>query len=185
MAPAPIVLILGAGPNIGKATARRFQSLGYDVAVVTRSGPASPARTPEGYLAIGADLSDTTVYPKIFGAVRETFAGQVPDVVIFNAAAATFPSDPTNLFSVPAAGLQRDIDLTVRGAFAAAGAAYGAWQGEGSGAKKARGQFFFTGNLLARWVPDNPNWVTLGLTKSATSFWVGLADNLYKEKGYR
>ncbi|RYP00079.1 hypothetical protein DL763_001008 [Monosporascus cannonballus] len=91
MAPAPIILILGSGANIGAAIARRFDKLGYQVALVSR-------------------------------------------------------------------------------------------QGSDGGAKR---QFIMTGNLLARAILPSPDFATLGIAKSASAFWIGLADKLYREKGFR
>ncbi|RYP05200.1 hypothetical protein DL764_003980 [Monosporascus ibericus] len=187
MASAPIVLILGSGANIGAAVASRFDKLGYQVALVSRQGSDgdAPTRTPEGYLKIRADLADAEAYAGIYSSVREALGG-VPSVVVFNAASLTPAAEPGNMFSVPLDGFQRDFDLSVKGAFVAAREAYRLWSSESEandgGVKK---QFIMTGNKLARSILPNPNFTTLGLAKSASAYWIGLADKLYREKGFR
>ena len=180
---APIVLILGYGANIGAAVARRFRGLGYDVAVVSR-GVDAPSKTPEGYLALKADLADVSAYEGIYGAVSKTFSGGAPDVVVFNAASVTPAAEPGNLFSVPLEGFQADLDLNVKGAFVAAREAFRLW-GKGvdnSGGKK---QFIYTGNKLTKAILPAPDFVTLGSVKNASAYWLGAADKLYKDKGIR
>ncbi|RYO93571.1 hypothetical protein DL766_003943 [Monosporascus sp. MC13-8B] len=189
MAPAPIILILGSGANIGAAIARRFDKLGYQVALVSRQGSdgGAPTRTPEGYLKIRADLADAEAYAGIYSSVREALGG-VPSVVVFNAASVTPAAEPGNMFSAPLDGFQRDLDLSVKGAFVAAREAYRLWSSESEsdandgGAKR---QFIMTGNLLARAILPSPDFATLGIAKSASAFWIGLADKLYREKGFR
>ncbi|RYP73305.1 hypothetical protein DL771_003734 [Monosporascus sp. 5C6A] len=189
MAPAPIILILGSGANIGAAVASRFDKLGYQVALVSRQGSDgdAPTRTPEGYLKIRADLSDAEAYAGIYSSVREALGG-VPSVVLFNAASAAPPTEPGNMFSVPLDKFQKDFDLSVKGAFVAAREAYRLWSNEGEAGNDVtatKRQFIMTGNKLARAILPSPNLATLGLAKSASAFWIGLADKLYREKGFR
>lgn len=97
----PIALILGSGPRIGGAVAARYKQLGYEVAVVSRRGPATPTKSAEaegGYLQIGADLADTSAYAGIYGALKTAFpdGNGVPDVVFFNAASLTPPAEEGN-----------------------------------------------------------------------------------------
>ncbi|RYP60692.1 hypothetical protein DL769_007996 [Monosporascus sp. CRB-8-3] len=187
MAPAPIILILGSGANIGAAVANRFDKLGYQVALVSRQGGDAPARTPEGYLKIRADLADADAYAGIYSSVREILGG-MPSVVVFNAASVTPAAEPGNMFSVPLDGFQRDFDVSVKGAYVAAREAYRLWSSESeSGANDGgtKRQFIFTGNMLARAILPVPDFATLGIAKSASAFWLGLADKLYKEKGFR
>jgi NAD(P)-dependent dehydrogenase (short-subunit alcohol dehydrogenase family) len=60
----PTYLILGAGPGLGFAVARRFAAGGYDVALATRSAdeaePLAAALRKDGYAAegVGVDMSD-------------------------------------------------------------------------------------------------------------------------------
>lgn len=77
---APVALILGAGPNIGAATAKHFTSHGFRVALVARS--LLDGIRPNGTLNISADLSLPKIIPEIFEKVK-TILG-VPSVVIYN-----------------------------------------------------------------------------------------------------
>jgi len=51
----PVILILGAGPNIGQAVARTFASKGYKVALASRS--LKEADSTDNQLNITADFS--------------------------------------------------------------------------------------------------------------------------------
>jgi NAD(P)-dependent dehydrogenase (short-subunit alcohol dehydrogenase family) len=74
-----IVLILGAGGNIGSHVAKKFASEGYKVAVANRRGTsADPA-----YLPIKANLSSPGTVKDIFEEVMKGF-GAVPNVVVYN-----------------------------------------------------------------------------------------------------
>jgi NAD(P)-dependent dehydrogenase (short-subunit alcohol dehydrogenase family) len=180
MAPAPLVLILGSGKNIGAGLATRFASAGYSVAVVSRSGPASPAIDTNGYLQVRADLNNTTEVRSVFATVKAHFK-TVPRVVIYNAATITLQSDPSNFFSIPAENLNADLGLMVTSPFVAAAEAVSAWTEAGI----KDGRFIYTGNQQARNVLNIPALVTLGVAKSAGYHWVLLADMFYKRSGWR
>jgi NAD(P)-dependent dehydrogenase (short-subunit alcohol dehydrogenase family) len=176
-----ICLILGSGQNIGAAIARRFSDKGYKVATVSRSVAESQSNSTEGYLQIKANLSDPSAYPGIFSAVKKAFGG-IPSTVVFNAAALSFPEDPANIFSLPLESLQKDFDLQVKGAFAAARETYTLWTEQNDGEKKT---FILTGNPLTTNIAPVANLVSLGVTKNAAVYWVGLADKLYQKNGFR
>jgi NAD(P)-dependent dehydrogenase (short-subunit alcohol dehydrogenase family) len=76
----PLVLILGAGANIGAAVAHRFSQDGYQVAISARH--IANGVSPEGYITIQADLSEKTAVPRIFAKVKS--AAGIPSVVIYN-----------------------------------------------------------------------------------------------------
>ena len=84
----PAALILGAGSNIGASTARKFASLGYNVAIVSRSGTG--AKTAQGFLSLKADFTNPGSIPAVFDAVQSEFKAP-PCVVVYNAAAFTSP----------------------------------------------------------------------------------------------
>lgn len=75
-----VVLIIGAGPRVGRSVAFKFASSGYKVALVARN--LSKGFSAEGYLNIQADLSDPNTVPSIFQTVEKTFS--VPNIVVFN-----------------------------------------------------------------------------------------------------
>ncbi|EAU36117.1 predicted protein [Aspergillus terreus NIH2624] len=76
----PLVLILGAGANVGAAVAHRFSQDGYQVAISARR--IANGISPEGYITIQADLSEKTAVPLIFEKVKS--AAGIPSVVIYN-----------------------------------------------------------------------------------------------------
>ena len=78
-AKSPVVLILGAGPNIGQAVARAFASKGYKVALAARSLKAD---STENQLNIPSDFSKTDDVVNAFTEVKEVFG--IPSVVIYN-----------------------------------------------------------------------------------------------------
>ena len=82
MTKAPVLLILGAGPNIGASLAAKFASYGYKIALVSRS--LKPGTSAKGYLNIVGDLSNPDVQhvPSIFKEVEEKLG--TPSVVVYN-----------------------------------------------------------------------------------------------------
>jgi NADP-dependent 3-hydroxy acid dehydrogenase YdfG len=91
----PVAAVLGVGPGLGAALARRFAK-GYAVAVSARSADylkslgdeikASGGRS----LEVPADVSDRTQIATAFKSIREQLGS--PDVLIYNAGAGPFGS---------------------------------------------------------------------------------------------
>ena len=77
-----VVLIVGAGPRVGSAIARKFASQGCKVAVASRS-VTDGALSPEGYLQVQVDLSQPSLVPRVFEVVTNQL-GAPPSVVIYN-----------------------------------------------------------------------------------------------------
>lgn len=76
----PVVLILGAGSNIGQAIARTFSSKGYKVALAARS--LKEADSTDRQLNIPSDFSKTDDVVNAFTKVKKVFG--IPSVVIYN-----------------------------------------------------------------------------------------------------
>jgi NAD(P)-dependent dehydrogenase (short-subunit alcohol dehydrogenase family) len=76
----PIALILGAGKNIGAATAQTFRSNGYRVAEAARSVQAGSSG--DDSLLLKVDLSKPESVGPAFKQVRETWGE--PSVVVYN-----------------------------------------------------------------------------------------------------
>ena len=72
-----IILIIGAGENIGLSTAKRFASAGYKVALASRTKPASTAHKHFVF-----DASKPTSVPSLFKDVT-TSVGP-PSVIVYN-----------------------------------------------------------------------------------------------------
>jgi NAD(P)-dependent dehydrogenase (short-subunit alcohol dehydrogenase family) len=116
MSAKPVLLLLGAGSNIGKALASKFSAAGYSIALAARSIP--DGTTPEGHLGIKVDLSKPESVATVFEKVKSALG--TPNTVIYNAAALTPPPDAENIFSVPLEALQKDLNIASTTAFAAA-----------------------------------------------------------------
>lgn len=178
----PVILVLGAGRNIGTGVAARFGAAGYSVAVVSRSFPSPPSPDPQtGYFRIRADLSRPDDVKGAFAEVKKQF-GAPPRVVVYNAANVSPPPDPENLFSLPLEVVEADLGLMNSGAWVAAGEAVKEWGEAGD----SKGRFIYTGNALNAKVLPVPALVTLGIGKNAAWYWISLADQVYKGKnGWR
>ncbi|OHE99083.1 short-chain dehydrogenase/reductase SDR [Colletotrichum orchidophilum] len=183
----PVLLILGAGRNIAAGVASRFGAAGYAVALVSRSFPQGPA-TPDpetGHLRIRADLADPSQVTFAFTETRRHFGGTAPRVVVYNAASMSRPPDADNIFSLPLAQIERDVNIMSSSAWIAAGEAVRGWSEAGT-EEARKGRFIYTGNLLNQTVWPVPALVTSGIGKNAAWYWVNAADALYKEtKGWR
>jgi short-subunit dehydrogenase len=127
------VLLVGAGPGLGMAVARRFAVGGYRVTLVARS--AESLRDLAGALAdtgaqintIAADASD----PDGLGArMKELYAGNgAPGVIIYNAVMGS----PDRLLSSSVAHLQAAYSVDVISAIVAAQVAAPAMRAAGFG----------------------------------------------------
>lgn len=179
MAVNSVVLILGAGPRIGTHVAKKFASLGYKIAVVSRSGSGS--RTTEEFLSLKADFTQCETIPAIFEQVVKEFA-EPPSVVVYNAAVRTIPPASDDMFSIAATTLAHDLEVNTLSAFVAAQEAVSRWRALTSDTKKT---FIYTGNIMNSKALPLAATITLGIGKSASSFWISLADALHSAAGYR
>lgn len=175
MSSKPVALIIGSGPRIGAAVAKKFANTGYSVAIVSRK-----AETAEGYFAVKADVSNPWSIPAIFEAVKAEFKS-APSVIIYNAATLTPPAGD-DLFSISVESVDTDLNTNTVSVFAAAKEAVKGWQTLSGDAKKV---FIYTGNKLNTWVAPMLMTVTLGIGKSATGYLIGSADTRYSKDGYR
>lgn len=78
----PVLLIFGAGANIGQGVAKAFAAKGYSVATTSRS-EKTPAPADGIDLHIKSDLVDSSSVPGVFEQVRQVL-GQAPSVVVYN-----------------------------------------------------------------------------------------------------
>jgi len=77
----PIILILGAGSNVGSSVAKAFAAKGYAVALAARRLKASD-NTPDT-INITSDFSDPAAVTLAFETVKKEF-GSAPSVVVYN-----------------------------------------------------------------------------------------------------
>jgi NAD(P)-dependent dehydrogenase (short-subunit alcohol dehydrogenase family) len=181
MAANPVALILGAGPRIGFLVAKKLASQGYKVAVVSRSGSGADTTPTESFLSLRADFTKPESIPTLFDAVKAEFQAP-PSVVVYNAGARTVPPVEDNLFSNSAENLVSDFNVNVLSAYVTAQQAVRGWETLPSEVKKT---FIYTGNIMNTTIMPMAAAVNLGIGKSASSYWIGLADTLYQAKGLR
>jgi NAD(P)-dependent dehydrogenase (short-subunit alcohol dehydrogenase family) len=179
MAPNLVVLILGAGPRIGASVAERFARNGYKVAVASRSG--SGTKTVKGFLSLKADFTKPDSIPALFDAVKTEFHTS-PSVVIYNAAALTNPPDKDSIFSISAESVALDLNVNTISPYVAAQQAVSGWE---TLPKETKKTFIYTGNILNVSIASMPMMLDLGMGKSASASWIGLADTTFSARGFR
>lgn len=81
------ILILGAGANVGLATAKRFKTAGFAVAAVARNPLPELKETAD--LVLSADFNDPSCFAGIFETVAQRFGA--PNVVVYNGELYKFP----------------------------------------------------------------------------------------------
>ena len=91
----PVVLILGAGPNIGQSVARAFAAKGYRTALTSRK--ATEANNTANEIHIEADFTDPSSVVNAFSKVNSVL-GTPPSVVVYNGISFFFLQSP---FSTP------------------------------------------------------------------------------------
>jgi NAD(P)-dependent dehydrogenase (short-subunit alcohol dehydrogenase family) len=179
MASNSVVLILGAGPRVGASVTEKFASKGYKVALASRKGTDS--KTDQGYLSLKADFTKPDSIPALFDAVKAEF-GTSPNVVIYNAATLTPPPDANSVLSIASESVARDLNVNTISPYVAAQQAISGWETLPAETKKS---FIYTGNILNVAVLPVPLMLNLGIGKSASAYWIGVADATYAAKGYR
>lgn len=175
----PVALVLGAGPRVGASVAALFATKGYQVAIASRSGTGD--KTPEDYLSVKADFASPSSIPAVFSAVKAAFQA-APSVVVYNAASLTPPPDANSVLSIPIDSVTNDLNINTVTPYVAAQEAVKAWETLPAETKKS---FIYTGNLLNVQILPVPLFLNLGVGKSASAYWIGAADALYAERGYR
>jgi NAD(P)-dependent dehydrogenase (short-subunit alcohol dehydrogenase family) len=173
MSSAPIVLILGAGPNIGQHVARAFAAKGYRIALSSRS--SSDLTLQPDDLHIPADLSQPSSVPVIFSSVKAKF-GASPSVVIYNAAYRAIESSSDVLSSFDVSAFEKAIAINTTSVLVALQAAVRGFRELEQDASKT---FIFTGNSLVQ--KTLPGFLNFGVAKSATAY---ALRNLVEVGGY-
>ncbi|KAK3678222.1 hypothetical protein LTR78_002318 [Recurvomyces mirabilis] len=174
MSAKPIAFIIGAGKNIGAATASHFSQKGYRVAQAARSVNTEDSK--DDSLLLKIDLSKPDTVRTAFENIRKTWGE--PSVVIYNAASAIFV-DATNPFTVPVEDFERENTINVTSVYVAVQEAVASFDELPASTKKA---FLYTGNALNTicW----PKMWSAGLGKAATAHLMETGSLSYKEKGY-
>ncbi|RMZ77280.1 hypothetical protein DV737_g4466, partial [Chaetothyriales sp. CBS 132003] len=171
----PVVLILGAGPNIGQAVTRTFASRGYKVGLAARS--LKEADSTENQLNIPSDFSKTDDVVDAFTKVKKAFG--IPSVVIYNVSAVHFtPADEPLALSF--ADFSHDTTINIHSAFVAAQQAVSGFAQLPASAART---FIYTGNVLN--VAILPRFLSQGVGKSGAAHMIWAASEAYKDRGYK
>ena len=188
----PVILILGAGPNVGQHVARAFAAKGYKVALASRKLKEED-NTPD-QVNISSDLSDPNSVATVFSKVKILLGP--PSVVVYNGkndpstskqtfaedlkAAAVTRNDAKNPLSLPLADFTRDLNINTTSAFAAAQQAVLAFEQLPASTSRT---FIYTGNILNTkiMVPL----MDLGVGKSATAHIIQVAATAYADQGFK
>ena len=163
------VIIVGAGPGVSDAIARRFGRAGYKIGLIARSADALERQcerlTEEGVSAIFAS-ADAGDLPQLAAALDDLIGrlGQC-DVLIYNASVMR----PGSLFELSPDRLKEELSVNLLGAFQAARQVAPAMIERGKGA------ILFTGGGLA--LEPYPEWTSLAIGKAALR---SLALSLFK-----
>ncbi|KIX99398.1 uncharacterized protein Z520_04974 [Fonsecaea multimorphosa CBS 102226] len=174
-----VAFILGYGPRVGAAVARKLASNGYHVAVASRGG--SNSKTSDGFLSLKADFTSPDSIPALFRSVKDEFHA-APAVIVYNASTYTPPPVEGSVFSTPLETVVSDMNVNTLSAYVAAQQAVDGWTTLPAETKKT---FIYTGNIMNVRVLPWPTMMTPGMGKSAAAYWIGLADTLYSAKGFR
>lgn len=166
-------VVIGAGPGIGQAVARRFAREGLDVALVART-KETVATVAELVVPLGVRVlpltADSTDEAALRGAL-DTAAAELgaPDVVVYNAAVIR----PDTVGELPLRAHLDTYAVNVLGALTAA-----AHTAPGM-AERGRGTFVVTGGM-----PEpKPEYVSLSLGKAGVRSLVALLDRRYGASG--
>ncbi|ETS79152.1 hypothetical protein PFICI_09005 [Pestalotiopsis fici W106-1] len=176
------ILIIGAGPNIGLATAMIFASAGYQVAIASRT------KTSDSYKHFFFDASKPETVPQLFAEIRKEFGD--PKVVVYNAVdfgeadnevffnlAYSRTATPENPFSLTLEEYAHDTNINATSVYAAAKEAVEGFSKTGPGST-----FIFTGNKLN--VAGFSHSLVFGMGKSASAHLIRAANNSFEGKGY-
>ena len=135
----------------------------------------------EGFLSLKADFTKPDSIPALFNAVKNEFHA-APSVVVYNAAVHTPPPVKDSIFSTSADTLVSDLNVNTISPYVAAQQAISGWE---TLPKETKKSFIYTGNILNVFIIPSPAMMTLGMGKSASAHWIGVADTLHSAQGYR
>ncbi|ABG05923.1 short-chain dehydrogenase/reductase SDR [Rubrobacter xylanophilus DSM 9941] len=169
-----VAAVLGVGPGLGAAVARRFARGGYAVALMARRRQSlEPVRgeiagAGGAALAVPADASDPGSVAAAFGRVREELGD--PEVLVYNAGA----FQPGGILEIPPERFDECWRINCAGAFYAAREVLPAM------AEKGRGTVLLTG-ATAAW-RGSANFAALAVGKFGLR---ALAQSMAREFGPR
>ncbi len=108
----PVAVVVGVGPGLGSAVARRFAVAGFKVAVARRRPEESAGLTEEiGGRAYACDATEQDSVETMFAAIDKELGG--PQVVVYNAGA----YKPGGILDIEAADFERCWRIGCLGGF--------------------------------------------------------------------
>ncbi|EXJ90443.1 hypothetical protein A1O1_03545 [Capronia coronata CBS 617.96] len=186
-APSKVLFILGGGPRIGHAVAKRFLQDGYRIAVGRRNpgdGNDTAEAEAQGVFLVSVDVASRQSVKAAFHAVKSQLG--VPNVVVYNAADLTFPSHMDDPFAISPAEFEHNLAVNATGAYSALHHASRGFLH----LKKAFGDsddvhcvFIATGDVS----PFHPDAAatTLGPGKAALAYLIQVGMKAYEQAGIR
>ncbi|KAL8853367.1 MAG: hypothetical protein Q9221_001843 [Calogaya cf. arnoldii] len=177
MSSSPVILILGAGPNIGQHVAQAFAAKGYKIALTSRK--AKDESTGE-QLNISSDLSDPNIQRSVCIFLLKCRKTPPRTLLMFSEAAGMTPNDPKDPLSLPLADFTSHMNINTTSAFVAAQEAVSAFKQLPDSASKT---FIYTGNKLN--TTTMAPLLDLGVGKSATAHIIQSAAAAYAERGFK
>ncbi|KAI0106534.1 NAD(P)-binding protein [Hypoxylon sp. NC0597] len=173
----PTVLIIGAGRNIGEASAEGFAAAGYQVAVASRNQKLDPK-----FKHYAFDATKPETVPALFEKVSKDLG--IPSVVIYNAYAGAYIG-PDNPFEVDLDAFEIGLKVNTTSPYITAREAVKGFEKLGpSGLGPAGGTFIFTGNILN--ITAVPGFLPFAMQKGASAILIqNLAVAAYVGKPYK
>ncbi|MCJ1284991.1 hypothetical protein MMC26_004328 [Xylographa opegraphella] len=170
---APVVFILGAGPNVGTSIASKFAAEGWKVAAASRSPKDEIKKIAHHVMA--ADFSDAEKISSLFAEVEAKLG--IPNVVIYNAYSVAFSPNGSNPFSFSVAEYAKDIAVNTTSVYAAASTALAGFRKLPDASPTV---FIYTGNMQSSLIV--PEVVSLGAGKNASAYLMETAAAAYGAK---
>ncbi|KAI5918847.1 putative short chain type dehydrogenase [Camillea tinctor] len=173
----PIALIIGAGPNVGQASAETFAAAGYEVVVASRSSKLGPK-----YRHFVFDAYKPETVPALFEKVSAEVG--VPSVVIYNASGVK-SGTADQPFDSDLDELRETLSVNTTSPYLAAREATKGFEKlEAQGLGPEGATFIFTGNMLND--TAIAGLLTFGMGKTATAHMIQhLALAAYPGKPYK
>ena len=168
----PIVLILGAGANIGANVAQSFASKGFKVVAASRTIKPDFADS-SATLTIQGDLTDPSVISSVFATTKAKVG--VPSTIVYNLA---------SIGSFDTAGPPKEFADSLNANVVSLWAAIQeAVVGFDTLPKEVKKTLIYTGNALNQY--PMPFMAMLGAGKAAAASLIQVAEQKYKDQGYR
>ncbi|KAH8889216.1 putative short-chain dehydrogenase [Thozetella sp. PMI_491] len=171
----PVLLLLGAGPNLGKNVTDTFILKGWRVALVSRS---TVDLQDTSILQLKANLSEPSSIATVFEKVRLMW--DHPTVVLYNGASRTLLAAEDPLAGLDMDQYQRDMAINITNALVAAQYAVEGFKLLPPSDFKT---FFYTGNKLPSM--SAPAVMHFGVGKSAAAHMIWDCSTAYQKQGYK